>query len=266
MSIDNDDDLFDMGGSSKSLDFFDSVDKKSNDSVEASTVDASESDNSFDIKKSDELSDETSDGSLPLLRGTSVPQDFSDLVKDILYQYEQLPKIDCNAIYKELSELTIRSCPTPTLQVINQELQRVQASKERLSDIMVNILQSYNLKKRMIDVLSDSCGYFSSEKSADKRKGEAVYRLSNFDIDFGKIDALLKSASHVARNLDAFQDNLSRRITIFQLQLKLHDIGRGAMPDFEFKDDIDDSFGLGGQKRKSESTEAESTEAETHNF
>lgn len=197
----------------------------------------------------------------PKLIGESYPKDYMDMYERIIYQYTKLPKINYDAIYKELSGLTIKSCPTPTLQVINQELQRVQAAKERLSEIMTDILQAYTLKKRAVDILSESWCYFTTAKSADARKGDAVFRLSDFDMDFAKTDALLKTTSHIAKNLDNFQENLSRRITIFQLQLKLHDMGRGALPDFNFKDDVDSEFGL----KKSNSSN-EGSDAEPFNF
>ena len=67
----------------------------------------------------------------------------------------------------------------------------------------------------------------------------------------------------MAKNLEGLQENLSRRITIFQLQLKLHDIGRGALPDLDLKDDIDAEFGLINKSAKNIS---DSFDAETHHF
>ena len=182
------------------------------------------------------------DENFPKLMGTSYPKEFLELITRVKTQYDNLPLLDYDSMYKEMTDLTVRSCPTPTLQIINQELQKVQAAKERLSEIMVDIIKCHSLKKRIVDILSESWGNFSSEKSADKRKGDSVFRLSDFDMDFGRVDASLRVATQISRNLESLQENLSRRITIFQLQLKLHDIGRGALPDFEFKDDFTDSI------------------------
>lgn len=253
----SEDDIFNVDdGAGKS--FLDSLDKKEEFKKEElkkeaiSVVPNSENDNTVIGKVNEDF---------PKLIGESYPKDYMEMYERIIYQYTKLPTINYDAIYKELSGLTIKSCPTPTLQVINQELQRVQAAKERLSEIMTDILQAYTLKKRAVDILSESWCYFTTAKSADARKGDAVFRLSDFDMDFAKTDALLKTTSHIAKNLDNFQENLSRRITIFQLQLKLHDMGRGALPDFNFKDDVDSEFGL-----KKSNSSSEGNDAEPFNF
>lgn len=191
----------------------------------------------------------------PCLLGDDYPEAYLTMVKRIWAQYSLLPSLDYNKIYKEMAELTIKSSPTPTLQVINQEIQRAQAAKERLSEIMVDILKCYTLKKRAVDILTEAWNNFSSCNSADKRKGDAIYRLSDFDLDFSQAESALKVAVQIARNLDSLQDSLSRRITIFQLQLKLHDMGRNALPDFDFKDDLTD--GLNSMGKKSGGLEAE---------
>jgi len=195
------------------------------------------------IKEEQDVKMEVKTG-FPKLLGSSFPQDYLDTVKKVLDYYSRLPDIDYEAMYKELEVLSVKSCPTPTLQILNQELQRLQASKERLCEIQSNVSQCHTYKKRGLDLLRDSWGNFSNEKSADKRSGDAAYRLCEFEMDFAEIDAALKVVTHISRNLDGLQENLSRRITIFQLQLKLHDMGRTGLPEFELKDDIDEEFGL----------------------
>lgn len=196
----------------------------------------------------------------PKLLSGSFPVDYINTVNKVLEYYSRLPTVDYIAMYKELEVLSVKSCPTPTLQVLNQELQRLQASKERLCEIQSNISQCHTYKKRGLDLLRDSWGNFSTEKSADKRSGDAAYRLCEFEMDFAEVDAALKVVTHISRNLDGLQENLSRRITIFQLQLKLHDMGRTGLPEFELKDDIDEEFGL------PKSNFSESLDAETKSF
>lgn len=212
----------------------------------------------------DVVKDETinKDSTQPKLMGVDYPRAYVDMVERVLNHYRSLPVLDYDKIYKELSQLSVNSCPTPTLQVINQELQKVQAAKERVSEILTDILRCFTLKKRTVDILREAWGNYSSEKSADKRKGDAVFRLSDFDMDFAQVESAIKVASHVCRNLDSLQENLSRRITIFQLQLKLHDMGRNALPDFEFKDDVDGDFGL-GKSKTSENNEGGNAKSET---
>lgn len=187
----------------------------------------------------------SSDGiSLPKLVGSKYPKEYIDIVDRILLKYKNLPNISYRELYRELADLTIKSSATPTLQVINQELQRAQAAKERATEIMKDITTCFIFKERAVDILQDAWGNFSEEKSADKRKGDAVFRLNEFLIDLAETEAALKASIHIAKNLDSLQENLSRRITIFQLQLKLHDMGRGGLPEFNFGKDTDDDFGF----------------------
>lgn len=182
---------------------------------------------------------ETTEDGMPVLMGVDYPREYRVLVDRVLSQYRMLPKLDYNALYKEMRDLTVRSSSTPALQDINRELQLVQSAKERLCEILNNISRIYLLKKRALDILAESwSGKYSTEKSADKRSGDAVYRLSDFSLDFGQVEQIQKVALQIGQNLESVQESLSRRISIFQMQLKLHDIGRTALPSTNFEDDI----------------------------
>ena len=63
---------------------------------------------------------------IPSLRGEGFPSDYIGMVERIKWQYEMLPHMDYDAIYTEMAELSIKACPTPTLQVLNDEIQKVQ--------------------------------------------------------------------------------------------------------------------------------------------
>jgi len=173
---------------------------------------------------------------VPRLIGESFPDEFLQAYRKTAHCYNELPILDEDDIYAELANLTIKSNPTKTIEVVNQELQRVQGAKERLSEIMVDILRAYHVKKRLVDILTNAWMKNSGESSSDKRKGDASLKLAEFEIDFARTESLMRAANYIANNLDSLQDNLSRRITIFQLQLKLNDIGRGGLPSYDFND------------------------------
>ncbi len=170
----------------------------------------------------------------PKMQGDDYPQAYSAIVDGIIIQYSKLPKLEYGDIYAELSDLSIKSCPTPTLQVINDEIEKVQSAKDRLGEIYCNVLQNYHFKKRAVDILESSWSKYTVEKNADKRKGDALFRISEFSIDFGHVESLVKVCQHILKNLDSLHESLSRRITINQLLLKLNDIGRGSLPMQDF--------------------------------
>lgn len=170
----------------------------------------------------------------PKLIGDSAHPHFIALVERVREQYARLPSLSYEEVYQELSELTIKACPTPTLQVINQELQKSQSAKDRVTELDIQITQCLMLKDRAVDILREAWNKFCDEKSADKRKGDGQYRLANFELDLAKTESLAKACKYVMMNLVSLQDTLSRRITNIQLQIKLMDVGRSSLPDFDF--------------------------------
>ena len=65
-----------------------------------------------------------------------------------------------------------------------------------------------------------------------KQMLEANSHGIDFSNELSWIDDHLKA--DIFRNLDSQHDGLSRRITICQLTMKLHDFGRSALPDYDF--------------------------------
>jgi len=173
---------------------------------------------------------------LPTPKKESIlPSDYKATVDSILSVYARLPKIDYDNIYQEIkTSLSVKSEPTPDAQSINQLLERIQGAKDRLSEILVDVIQSYNFKKRAVSILRDTWMNFSDAKSADKRKSESEHIVANFEIDLAFTESLFKTCDHVFKNLESLHDSVSRRITIMQVCLKYSDMGRGILPDFSF--------------------------------
>jgi len=180
-------------------------------------------------------SDGLKETTIPKLRGSEFPKEFQDIVDRINLQYSYLPKINYDDTYKELGDLSVKTNPTPNLETLNDELQKIQAAKDRLSEIYINVVQSYNFKARAVDILTDAWGKFTSEKNADSRKGDAAYRLSNFAIDLANTESLIKVCMHILKTMDGAQDNLSRRITVYQMIMKNDIYTRGGLPDNDFE-------------------------------
>ena len=184
---------------------------------------------------------------IPKIFGGPMPSEYKQIVDRWLSVYKRLPVVDFEAVYNELGLLAVDSTKTPTLQHLNEQLQQVQASKDRLAEIMKDILLAHTIKKRAVDVLKDAWGRFTSERNAESRKGDSVVRVSDFERDFAEIDGLLKACNHILKNLDSLHENLSRRVSVIQLEVKIHDMGRGGLPEFSFNridpDDYEDLMG-----------------------
>jgi len=219
-----------------------------------------------DMKSNNNLSVVNDVDDPKILSDLPLPEEYKSLEKRIRERYLLLPKIDYDNIYKELGDLSIKSCPTPTLQVLNVEIQKVQAAKDRLSEIFVEVMQCYTFKKRAVDILRDGWARFADDKSADRRKADAIFKTSLFEIDFALIESLLKACTHILKNLDSLHDSLSRRITVIQLQLKLHDMGRGALPDIRFDNQLDNQYDLSEDNEKKDIDPNEGINAREESF
>jgi|SaaInlV_100m_DNA_2_1039680.scaffolds.fasta_scaffold26871_2 hypothetical protein len=173
---------------------------------------------------------------LPQLLGEGYTDGFLRMVEKVHAMYRILPTIDHVACYNELIELTVKTVPMPSPSDIDCQLGKIQAVKERLSEILTPISRVQSFKKRQVEILKESWIGFSQEKSADKRKADAVYRISEFESDYLGIYSLWVTANSVLSNLTAVQDIVSRRITIVGHEIKLFEMGRTTTtPDYDFQ-------------------------------
>jgi len=177
-----------------------------------------------------------------LMKIEGIPEDFKNMADRLVAQYEHLPVLDYDEIYRELGQLSVHSSPTPTLDVINAELEKVQSARDRLSEIYVNIVINLEVKKRVVDSLQTAWGNFSQGKSAEKRKGEASFLISLFEADLSQVSAVFKAVDVIYGNLEAIYNTLRTKVSVIQSQIRTFDVGRGNMPDINFdklKGDMD---------------------------
>jgi hypothetical protein len=203
---------------------------------------------------------------LPQLSGSDFPEGFLSVVSRVHGIYKGFPKIDHDKTYSELVSLNVKAKPTPTPQMIDSQLHKVQAVKERLSEIMVRVNYVYSFKKRQVDILKESWICFSQEKSADKRKADATFRLNEFEGDFALIESLWKAGNSILNNLTAVQEILSRRITIMGLEIKMNEMGRHSFPDHDFQGRSLDDIGVQAEKDPDEEGDLEAEECSFTDF
>lgn len=166
----------------------------------------------------------------------SVPPQYQRILDSVLYGYSVMPKLDYNALYHEIGTvLTLKSQPTPDPQSISQQLDKIQGATERLEEILSDVIQCYNYKKSMVDLLSDMWAKYSTAKSADLRRSEVANLLANFIIDLSYVENLKRVCDVKISTLKGQFDTVSRKISNMQICLKHFDLGRGMFPDYTFK-------------------------------
>jgi len=152
--------------------------------------------------------------------------DFEAIVTQAQSILGRLKPLDYDALYEELASLNVRTSESPHLQQLNSDLQVVQSAKDRVSEISVEAMRHYQTTRRVADLLTEGWIKFSDQSGADKRKGEAQLKMSQFEYIAVEAETLHKASLAVLKNLDSKHEASSRQITCFSLQLKLRDVGR----------------------------------------
>lgn len=150
-----------------------------------------------------------------------VPEDFKKILDKANSMIGRLKRMDRKEIYEEIRVLNVHVSENPSLQQINVEISKVQAAKDRLSEILVNAHSNFIISKRIFELLTGGWTVFSDKNSAEKRKGEAELKMYQFAEFMSESEAIYKATSHILKNLDSKQETLSRQVTVFALLLKL---------------------------------------------
>jgi hypothetical protein len=147
----------------------------------------------------------------------------TDLLKS-LHPVEE----DYSNVYNELRNLNISISPNPSLQQISVEIQKVQSAKDRTSQILVDVHRNFIVRKRVCELLREGWSTFSTQTSAEKRKGESFLKMRQFIESASEAESLYKATAHIMKNLDDKHESLSRQVTVYNLALKLNDFSSGS--------------------------------------
>jgi hypothetical protein len=164
---------------------------------------------------------------IPQINPAETPEDFNDAVIKVQQMISELRPLDYEALNKEMVELNIPTTDSPSLQKLQEDIQRIQSAKDRMADIIIDVEEEYRIKDCCSSLLKESWLKYSPESAVDKRKSDAALRMSQFILSSAQAEVLYKTASRVMKNLDDKQGSISRQVTIYQQLIKMRDINRG---------------------------------------
>ena len=104
-----------------------------------------------------------------------------------------------------------------------REMARIQGYKDRAIEILGRITESHIVYKHVVEVLTKGWTKFSVEKSAEKREGEAMLKLSQFSMAAADVEYAYRYALGVVKNLESQLESLSRQIACLQIASRIHD-------------------------------------------
>ena len=140
------------------------------------------------------------------------------------------PAINYDKLEKELFalHLPVNEEKILTLGDFNEKIQKLQAVRNRLSEIRSISIKDYVLKKRIVKLLEDCLMKQSPEKSSDRRTGEIQIHMADMEYDLALSEGFFRDIDQIIENTTCAHEALSRQITCFQERNK--EINRGQEP------------------------------------
>lgn len=150
----------------------------------------------------------------------------TDLEKEIIDVLNTLPKLDRYALRREMVNMIVSVEENPTTFGINEGLAKAQAYKSRLAEIYTLAIREFKLRKRCMEILQDAIMKVSNEKSADKRKGEFAMRYPILLMQEQAAENFYEEVKHLISNMASANENVSRQVSVLQLQVQLGEVRR----------------------------------------
>lgn len=143
-----------------------------------------------------------------------------------------LPKLDIDKFRDEMFDMHVDVYENPTTFQITESMAKVQAYKDRLSEIVNLVEHEYITRKRVNEILFDANQAVSKQSSADKRKGEATLRFPILLLKFSAIDSFRSEVTNKVNNMRSIGETISRQASIMQMQITLGEYRKKNPEDF----------------------------------
>ncbi len=163
--------------------------------------------------------------------------------------HNMLTDVDYELRYKELQGVTIQLDPDPVqkgLVSINKKSAEIQGEKEKGGALLIEAIKNkseanihLDAKKgdhsRQLDGLLAGDEEVKAQKSAELRKATANVKLKDLvtdlaytELDAQKADVYHKCVQQVYSQLDSANMNLSRQMSVIEMEIKIQEISKKA--------------------------------------
>lgn len=117
------------------------------------------------------------------------------------------------------------------------DLRRIQAFRDSAVEIVTILTENYLTHKRVVEILTEGWAKNSSEKSAERREGEAKLKFSNFIMAEVSAESAYRHALGVMKNLESQQENVFRQISCATISSR---IGQSFVRNEQRNDNVTD--------------------------
>ena len=154
-------------------------------------------------------------------KGVCTQKDIEQMAQDMLFA---LPQLNRNQLREEMSMMHVDIYLDPTTFNINEGLAKAQAYRERLSGILVLADREFNIRTKVFEMLMMAHNVVSKASSADKRKGEAIYKYATQYIQLEAAETFRNEVKTYLDNMRATSETISRQASVLQAQITLGEI------------------------------------------
>ena len=159
--------------------------------------------------------------------------DIEMMAKEML---DTIPKIDRNKLRNEMDEMHVNVYTEPTTFNINEGLAKAQAYRERLAGILALATREYNIRYKVLEMLSMANNVSSKASSADKRKGEALMKYANQFIHLEAAETFKDEVNMFLNNMKSTSETISRQASVLQAQIALGEVRKhDILDDWDFQ-------------------------------
>ncbi|MNC12198.1 hypothetical protein D3C81_742250 [compost metagenome] len=162
------------------------------------------------------------------LSSSNVPiKTMADLENMINSIIATIPRLNRNALRKEMENMQVDLKQNPHSSDLNKGLAVAQSYKDRLAEIYTMALREYKTRNRCVDMLIGA--FIATEakgKSADARQGEAALRYPMHLFNLEAAESFMKEVEHILQNVKSAHEAISRQVSVTQIQLQLGEIRR----------------------------------------
>ena len=164
--------------------------------------------------------------STPKIRNVNTPEEFDQFADSMGVILHEANCQDYDESYRELKTLSVELSESPSLQELNSQLQKVQAAKDRATEIMRQATRNHLLHKRTVEILQKGWPKLSDAKSQDKREAEAALKMAEFMIAATEAESFHRGVAGILENLKSQHEVLSEQVKDYGMMIRLRDFTR----------------------------------------
>jgi len=137
---------------------------------------------------------------------------------------DSLPKLNYRKLKEEISQMSVPMSKNPTTFELNEGLERTQAYKSRLAEILNYATEDYVIKKRCIELLRGNVMLNSKGSSADKRENEANAKYFTHLIQLDASKLFMETVELAMSQMKSMGDAISRQVSVMSIQLSIGEL------------------------------------------